>query len=55
MCKNCGLVRNACLNITRRVGYSPPTPTRIEAYTPTHQGVVVATERRKIQPLGAKQ
>ena len=27
---------NACLNITRRVGYNLPTTAKIESYTPTH-------------------
>uniref|UniRef100_UPI003312FD47 hypothetical protein n=1 Tax=Infirmifilum uzonense TaxID=1550241 RepID=UPI003312FD47 len=38
---------NAALNIAHKAGYTPPTPTRIETYIPTHQGVVAATEKKK--------
>ncbi|MGC9147025.1 MAG: hypothetical protein ACP5GL_04300 [Infirmifilum sp.] len=38
---------NAALNIARKAGYTPPTPTRIETYIPTHQGVTPLTEKKK--------
>ncbi|AKG39172.1 hypothetical protein MA03_07910 [Infirmifilum uzonense] len=50
-CPRCGLEIhadiNACLNIAHKAGYTPPTPTRIETYTPTHQGVVAAKRGEK--------
>ena len=51
MCRNCGLEIdagiNTCLNIARKAGYTPPTPTRIETYTPTHQGATPLNEKEK--------
>ncbi|WP_191118436.1 hypothetical protein [Infirmifilum uzonense] len=40
---------NACLNITHKTGYSPPTPTRIGTYI-SHSGVVsLAKKKGKIR------
>ena len=36
---------NACLNITHKTRYSPPTPTRIGTYIP-HSGVVSLAEKK---------
>ncbi|AKG39036.1 hypothetical protein MA03_06995 [Infirmifilum uzonense] len=50
-CPRCGLEANAdinaCLNIARKAGYTLPAPSKIEAFIPTHQGVVAATEKKK--------
>ncbi|MGC9096297.1 MAG: hypothetical protein ACP5II_03875 [Infirmifilum sp.] len=58
MCKTGGLEVNAdineCLNIAHKTGYSPPTQTRIEAYTPICQGIIDLTKKKKIQPPGEK-
>ncbi|AKG38972.1 hypothetical protein MA03_06520 [Infirmifilum uzonense] len=59
MCRNCGLEIdadiNTCLNIAHKAGYSPPTQTRIEAYTPMCQGIIDLTKKKdKIRQPGAK-
>ncbi|MGC8983569.1 MAG: RNA-guided endonuclease InsQ/TnpB family protein, partial [Desulfurococcaceae archaeon] len=50
-CPHCGLEINAdinaALNIARKAGYTPPTPSKIEAFIPTHQGVTPLNEKEK--------
>ncbi|AKG38999.1 hypothetical protein MA03_06740 [Infirmifilum uzonense] len=43
------------MNIARKAGYTPPTPSKIETYIPTHQGVTPLTEKKdKIRPPGQR-
>ncbi|MGC9097090.1 MAG: hypothetical protein ACP5II_08090 [Infirmifilum sp.] len=38
---------NACLNITHKTRYSPPTPNEVKAFVSTHSGVIPLNEKKR--------